>query len=99
MTTHGPIDKAAGLQQPAITSLLYSGTPMALNQRQIITLAYYDNWTNPQRRTAVQALKGQNTGTLTALRDRGLIESCDIPPYTALTDLGRQVLAEVLETK
>lgn len=64
-----------------------------LNERQAMTLRYYNDPTGETLRP-LRALRGQMTGTHQALERRGLVEPSDAPPYTVLTALGRQVLAD-----
>lgn len=51
--------------------------------------------TGPRRPSGGRSASGGFQGTLHGLRQRGLITSCDEPPYTALTDAGRVALAQL----
>lgn len=66
---------------------------MRLTTRQVIALAYYDNHRAPGRWMAMNSLKGQMTSTKNDLIIKGLTIPSEVFPYTALTDLGKRVLA------
>lgn len=79
----------ASTYEPTIT------TP--INDRMAVTLRYFNDPT-PENAAPVRALRGQHTGTMHALKRRRLTEPIDVFPFTALTALGRQQLADYYRT-
>ncbi len=68
-----------------------------INERMAVTLRYFNDPT-PENAVPVRALRGQHTGTMQALKRRRLTEPIDVFPFTALTALGRQQLADYYRT-